>query len=466
MSLPKVELYAQLQEEVRTQLGKSPEGDYVSALANVSAAIYHKLNHGHELPFPVNWVGFYLMRGDALILGPFQGKPACVTIALGKGVCGTSALTRRTILVKDVHNFPGHIACDPDSNSEIVVPIKIDATPAARVVAVLDLDSRVIGHFNEEDQKGLFAISQLITAAGLKWPEYVPSTHSKAMPPNQDAPHLTKTVMTRFPTPAVNPTNNNISLHGWNVVSSRMDRIASSDAVARVEETLGGIHLMPEILFDATNAELCFPAKHLSLQFSALGALRNAKHYYTTPEYALVKDSLKVQYAASWKKKGVRGDSSEFEAGIDWAFRNTYSGDLTINSHSVDITSHPTETQKINYDMLKKTDEKIVLYDVLDLFEDELHDCGSSKLSVRYRVMNTCFLFLLRHALRVDNVTFRLQDTRWFHDFSTSQLICEVSMREIALPLPEELLQHLKNPDALADKMTVVATKNYAISLE
>eukprot|EP00759_Apiculatamorpha_spiralis_P023143 PhF_6_TR27012/c0_g1_i3/m.39450/K08968/msrC; L-methionine (R)-S-oxide reductase len=101
MSLPKVELYAQLQEEVRTQLGKSPEGDYVSALANVSAAIYHKLNHGHELPFPVNWVGFYLMRGDALILGPFQGKPACVTIALGKGVCGTSALTRRTILVKD-----------------------------------------------------------------------------------------------------------------------------------------------------------------------------------------------------------------------------------------------------------------------------------------------------------------------------------------------------------------------------
>ena len=113
-------------------------------LANASALLYNAMED-------INWAGFYMMQGDKLVLGPFQGKPACIEIPLGKGVCGTAAAEKKTQLVKNVHAFPGHIACDCASNSEIVVPIFRDG----EVAAVLDIDSPVFGRFNEEDQTGL-----------------------------------------------------------------------------------------------------------------------------------------------------------------------------------------------------------------------------------------------------------------------------------------------------------------------
>ena len=122
------------------------ETDALANLANAAALLYGSLPQ-------INWAGFYLLRGETLVLGPFQGKPACVRIALGKGVCGTSAARRETLIVPDVLAFPGHIACDEASRSEIVVPI----VSRGKLHGVLDVDAPTVGRFDEEDRKGLEA---------------------------------------------------------------------------------------------------------------------------------------------------------------------------------------------------------------------------------------------------------------------------------------------------------------------
>lgn len=113
-------------------------------LANAAALLWERLPE-------INWAGFYKMEGGKLILGPFQGKPACIVIPIGRGVCGTAAAENRTQLVYDVHEFPGHIACDCASNSEIVVPIRV----GGEIWGVLDIDSPKIGRFTDEDKNGL-----------------------------------------------------------------------------------------------------------------------------------------------------------------------------------------------------------------------------------------------------------------------------------------------------------------------
>ncbi|MBP3198333.1 MAG: GAF domain-containing protein [Butyrivibrio sp.] len=120
------------------------EPNFIPLLSNVSALIFNSLED-------LNWAGFYLMDNGSLLLGPFQGKIACIRIALGKGVCGTAAQKDKTILVPNVHEFEGHIACDGASNSEIVVPIHKDG----KVIGVLDIDSPVIDRFKLDDQVGL-----------------------------------------------------------------------------------------------------------------------------------------------------------------------------------------------------------------------------------------------------------------------------------------------------------------------
>ena len=116
----------------------------VANLANASALLWQ------EMP-DINWVGFYKMEGGALVLGPFQGKPACIRIGVGRGVCGTAVAEDKIQLVRNVHDFPGHIACDSASNSEIVLPIHVNG----EIWGVLDIDSPNIGRFTEEDQAGL-----------------------------------------------------------------------------------------------------------------------------------------------------------------------------------------------------------------------------------------------------------------------------------------------------------------------
>ena len=127
------------------------EPDLIANLANTCAAL-------RESVTAASWVGFYIAKGDELVLGPFQGKVACVRIALGRGVCGTAAAERRTLIVPDVENFPGHIACDAGSRSEMVLPIVCGGA----VVAVLDLDSYALAAFDDVDAQGLAPIVELL----------------------------------------------------------------------------------------------------------------------------------------------------------------------------------------------------------------------------------------------------------------------------------------------------------------
>lgn len=130
------------------------ERDTIANLANASAALYMNLDD-------INWAGFYLVRGSQLVLGPFQGKPACIRIDFGKGVCGTAASTGTTQLVANVHEFAGHIACDAASNSEIVIPIR----QAGKLVALLDIDSPSFSRFTQADREGLERCAALVAKA-------------------------------------------------------------------------------------------------------------------------------------------------------------------------------------------------------------------------------------------------------------------------------------------------------------
>ena len=125
----------------------------ISMLANASALIWDALED-------INWAGFYIMRNGRLELGPFQGKVACVSIDIGKGVCGTAVMEDKTQLVPDVHKFPGHIACDSASNSEIVIPVHSGGI----IYGVLDIDSPLKGRFTEDDRKGLETLVKVIEA--------------------------------------------------------------------------------------------------------------------------------------------------------------------------------------------------------------------------------------------------------------------------------------------------------------
>lgn len=146
----------ELYELLKSRLKALTEGEthVIPNLANASALIYEALPS-------VNWAGFYLMHDGSLLLGPFQGKTACVRIPAGKGVCGTAVAENRTQLVPDVHLFPGHIACDSASRSEIVIPIRFEG----KVVGVLDIDSPVLGRFDEEDRAGLEELAEILEAA-------------------------------------------------------------------------------------------------------------------------------------------------------------------------------------------------------------------------------------------------------------------------------------------------------------
>ena len=147
--------YAELRAQLEALIGD--ERDAIANLANAAALIWHTTPD-------LNWAGFYLRRREnELVLGPFQGKPACVRIAVGKGVCGTAVARGASVLVEDVHAFPGHIACDGASRSELVVPMR----SGGRVIGVLDLDSPSVGRFSEADRMGFEGVVGVLERAGL-----------------------------------------------------------------------------------------------------------------------------------------------------------------------------------------------------------------------------------------------------------------------------------------------------------
>lgn len=145
----KEENYALVQKQLIALIEDEP--NMIANLSNASALLNQFLGE-------INWVGFYLLEKDELVLGPFQGLPACVRIPIGKGVCGTSAAERKTMRVEDVHQFPGHIACDAATRSEIVVPLMKDG----KLIGVLDIDSPITNRFDESDQQGLEKITDIL----------------------------------------------------------------------------------------------------------------------------------------------------------------------------------------------------------------------------------------------------------------------------------------------------------------
>ncbi len=148
-ALPKPELYRELAAAAEALTAGEPDG--VANMANLAALVW-------QLVPDLNWAGFYRLLEDELVLGPFCGKPACIRIPLGRGVCGTAAASGETQLVADVHAFPGHIACDAASRSELVVPVKRDGA----VIAVIDLDSPLAARFDDEDRAGIEALAALV----------------------------------------------------------------------------------------------------------------------------------------------------------------------------------------------------------------------------------------------------------------------------------------------------------------
>ena len=151
-NVEKPELYRELAQQLEALL--ADERDVIANAANTASLIYNTLPD-------VNWVGFYFLHGDELVLGPFQGKPACVRISVGNGVCGTAAAQRSSIRVEDVFDFPGHIACDTASRSEIVVPLITGGT----IRGVLDIDSPIQSRFDADDQDGVERLAAIYLAA-------------------------------------------------------------------------------------------------------------------------------------------------------------------------------------------------------------------------------------------------------------------------------------------------------------
>jgi GAF domain-containing protein len=154
--LAKPQVYRELHDRLIGLL--DGESDPIANAANMSALMFQLLPD-------LNWSGFYFLRGGELVLGPFQGKPACVRIAVGRGVCGTAVARRQTVLVDDVLAFPGHIACDADSRSELVVPLLRDQA----VVGVIDLDSPVPGRFDIDDRAGIERVAELYVRRSGRW---------------------------------------------------------------------------------------------------------------------------------------------------------------------------------------------------------------------------------------------------------------------------------------------------------
>lgn len=150
----KYALYQQLCEQLQELLGE--ESNFIANAANTCALLYQSLPD-------INWAGFYIAEGKQLVLGPFQGKPACVRIPFGKGVCGSAAAKRKTVVVPNISRFPGHIACDPASRSEIVVPL----LNWGKLIGVLDIDSASLNRFDEDDSEGLESVVSVFLSSQI-----------------------------------------------------------------------------------------------------------------------------------------------------------------------------------------------------------------------------------------------------------------------------------------------------------
>jgi type 2A phosphatase activator TIP41 len=413
---------SQLDAVIATSPTLDPTMNMITVLGNVSSLLFYAYNalssSTAELQnLPVNWVGFYLMNGaQTLALGPFQGRVACTKIKVGRGVCGGAALQGKTLVVRNVHEFPGHIACDGGSNSEVVVPIRASADN--RVVGVLDIDSTNFEQFDEIDARFLEEVTAVI-GERLEFPFRPPTRPiGQADAPATPPPTVHRTGVAALPKDKDLPVEVVPEVHnvgGWEFQFTQQSRIQSQSEQDDVMKTLG-VHAIPEIMFPINAFRMVFRRGHppIGLHVDAHSILQDAARYYQTDAYrALIKEDVQIPSSAAWKATPY----ATFDALVDWAWRHRYFGfDPVAAAGSQRLVED--EAALIDWDLLKRTDIPILLFASAPLLEDDLHDHGLALCTLKARVMETCFFVLVRHVIHVNGGGTSVRDLRIFHKFS------------------------------------------------
>ena len=450
--MDRVELYKKCTADVDALLTFSkpidPDVLRTMGLANAASVLFYALNSLVETSqFPhlaVNWVGFYLVNSPTdLFLGPFQGKVACMHIKVGKGVCGTAVLTGKTQVVKNVHHISNHITCDTASVSEIVVPIR----SGGQLVGVLDIDSTVEGFFDSTDAE---CLEQFCSVLGSKL-----HYDRKVMP--YGAADTPKTAST--PAPGRQATVQTKAIGNCTVSTSKLSIMASSTFLQSLEKDLG-ISALPEIIFNNNVVDLSIG--DVAVSISAESFLRHASQYFETPLFAAERDSVTITCPPSWTEK--RKTHTVFDPKIDWAFRAHFLGKWRRGADTI----VPTPTDKrINWDVLRRTDVEIALFDSMDLFEDDLHDNGVSKVSCKVRLMATAVFVLVRHFVRIDGQVALAFETRFFHELDGNGVVIQYATKKRQLPkLTEGVRQTaIEDSEEFVATMSVESEEHYFVGI-
>lgn len=492
----KVTFYSRLVKEVQgivefPSKRLAPAANAIINLSNVAASLFYGLNR-HANPEavlqspPVNWLGFYLMHGPELLaLGPFQGRPACTEIKMGRGVCGTAAQQAKTLVVSDVHEFPGHIACDSASNSEIVVPIK---SATGEVVGIIDVDSTQVNFFDDVDAQGLQEVAEIVAkhvdfsvfhqfctqmplaGTGPSAPEKPTAnvgagseTQPSVLPSNdgtdkniKDKVCLTGSAVAALcasglaakavtlppscklsaatimplsnhavqgqreasleegrPLVQASPRRWSVDISGWEFEATDFTRILTQEELKQYEEELG-IGSIPELQFPFNTLHITPVARHGKvplLSFSLKDLLRAAAAYYKTESYReTTVPQLVIPVSETWK----RTPYAVFDAKVDWAWRNDFFG---FDKSSCTLKPLEPTMPGLNWDLLRDRTLPILFFHNFDMLEDDLHDHGVVKSSVRIRAMPTAFFILHRHFIRIDHYRIWIRDVRIFHQY-------------------------------------------------
>ncbi|KAH9593439.1 TIP41-like protein [Trypanosoma melophagium] len=515
IGVSKKELYDRLGIQVKAFVEDSnrkivPGLHMVVNLGNVAALLFYELNAyaNASAPLqdtPVNWLGFYLLRTpELLVLGPFQGRPACSTIQVGRGVCGTAVEKGETVIVPDVHKFPGHIACDSASKSEIVIPIK---TKKGQVIGVIDVDSTRLDFFDEVDVGGLEKIATILseevdfplshvlvknplipsntmtastsevnhnamiqigplsTSTNLKAVVITPTVTPSTFLPSKSSTTFLGTVSGENPVTPTEPKVWSEEICGWKFTATELNRILTQDEMNSLEKKVG-INAIPEIQFAFNSLQIApamCPDKPL-LSFSLEDVLRSAAAFYRTDAYRLLTaPQLTIPVAESWKNSPY----ATFDPGVDWAWRNNYFG---VDPHRCTLRPLEPNMPGINWDLLRDQTVPILFFHQFDMMEDDLHDHGVVRGSVRVRAMPVAFFLLHRHFIRVDGHRVWMRDVRVFHEYTVRRsdgqphiVVCEETR---TLDIGNSERWRDCTPDEYAREATVLQTNNYYVSMD
>lgn len=503
----KTDLYAWLLQQTAALVDGlsvkfTPQANLLIGLTNVAALCFYTINR-HANPaatldgLVVNWFGFYLRQTPAVLgLGPFQGRPACTEIRLGRGVCGEAAATGTALVVEDVHAFPGHIACDSASAAEVVVPLRLSN---GSVVGVIDVDSTVAGFFDEEDRAGLEAVAAVLVqhlefpmsrvlaanpalgvegfsalaggdpvsrerlrneaAAGAAEAAAAHAGRSETAPP---PPTTRVTGIPHFRVELAAAETTTKSVAGWQFAMTRLDRIMTQEEQDEVQRRLS-ISALPEISFQHNSLEVAMEAsrKHPWLRFNLEGLMASASLFYRTEAYRdVVEPQLRIPVSEGWESSKYE----KYDPNVDWCWRNDYYG---IVSTAVRVVPRPDDLPDINWELLKDNTRQIVFFDSFDMMEDDLHDHGIVSSSVKFRVMKDAFFILHRHSIRIDGYAIWMRDIRIFHEFAitrgasaTPHVVVLEQIRRVQTEGRDDISWKDLSMDAVANECETVATRN------